>query len=86
MILELVSPERILFKGNVVAVNVPGTLGAFEILDDHAPIVSTLKKGAIKITGQIDSESFYKKDNKFLLDIEGGVVEVQKNKVVILVD
>lgn len=86
MILELISPERILFKGEIIAVNVPGKNGAFEILENHAPIISTLQKGKIKITGNITSEEFYRENGKFILDIKGGVVEVKKNKVVILVD
>ena len=53
MYLEIVSPERTLFNGDVESVLVPGTDGSFQMLDNHAPIVSTLIKGTVKILGEI---------------------------------
>ncbi|HSV77469.1 MAG TPA: ATP synthase F1 subunit epsilon [Bacteroidales bacterium] len=75
--LEILSPEKRLYKGNVVLVQLPGTLGSFEILFNHAPLISTIEKGTIKF---IDTER-----NKLNFDVQGGVVEVKKNKIVILV-
>ena len=51
MYLEILSPEATLFSGEVDSVTVPGSAGAFQILNNHAPIVSTLKEGTVKISG-----------------------------------
>jgi F-type H+-transporting ATPase subunit epsilon len=75
--LEILSPEKRLYKGNVVLVQLPGTLGSFEILFNHAPLISTIEKGTIKF---IDIER-----NKLNFDVQGGVVEVKRNKIVVLV-
>ena len=71
--LKIVSPERIEFEGEVKSVLVPGTMGQFEILVNHAPIISTLEKGKV----------FYVLEGgeKKSIDIIGGFVEVQKNVV-----
>ena len=53
MILEIISPEKIIFTGEVESVAVPGVNGEFEMLNNHAAIVSNLKKGAIKVYGNI---------------------------------
>ena len=53
MILEIISPEKIIFTGEVLSVAVPGVNGEFEMLNNHAAIVSNLKKGSIKIYGNI---------------------------------
>ena len=71
--LKIVSPERIEFTGEVESVKVPGTLGNFEILTDHAPIISSLQKGVVEYDGK-------------QLDIMGGFVAVQKNEVSICVE
>ena len=71
--LKIVSPERIEFTGEVSSVKVPGTCGQFEILKDHAPIISTLQKGVIEYDGQ-------------RLEILGGFVEVQKNEVSLCIE
>ncbi len=76
MFLEIITPDRKLFTGEVKLVQVPGTKGSFEILKNHAPIISSLKKGTVKVINQQDQEDFF--------DIEGGVIEVKKNKIVIL--
>ena len=71
--LKIVSPERIEFTGEVEMVKVPGTPGSFEILKDHAPIISTLGKGIVEYDGKE-------------LPILGGFVEVQKNQVSLCVE
>lgn len=71
--LKIVSPERIEFEGEVTSVLVPGTLGQFEILVNHAPIISTLEKG--KVVYVLEG------GEKKSIDIIGGFVEVQKNVV-----
>jgi len=78
MDLEIITPDATLFDGKVSLIQVPGSSGRFEILQYHAPIISTLEKGKIRIedTGG-SSQSF---------DIDGGVVEVQRNKAIILAE
>ena len=71
--LKIVSPERIEFTGEVESVKVPGTQGNFEILTDHAPIISSLQKGVVEYNNQ-------------QLEIQGGFVAVQKNEVSICVE
>ncbi len=71
--LKIVSPEKIEFTGDVERVVVPGTQGQFEILNNHAPIISTLQKGIVEYDGQ-------------QLPILGGFVEVQKNNVSLCVE
>jgi F-type H+-transporting ATPase subunit epsilon len=76
--LKIVSPERIEFDGEVVSVLVPGTMGQFEILVNHAPIISSLDKGRV-VYELPDGE-------KKNIDIIGGFVEVQKNVVSVCVE
>ena len=75
--LTIVSPEKIEFDGIVESVLVPGTMGQFEILVDHAPIISTLQKGVVV---------YDTAEGKTSLEIQGGFVEVQKNVVSICVE
>ncbi|MDD5571148.1 MAG: ATP synthase F1 subunit epsilon [Bacteroidales bacterium] len=78
MFLEIISPDTKLFSGEVSLLQLPGIDGSFEILNKHAPLISILKKGKIKI---VDSE----KKNQ-LFEINGGAVEVLKNKVIVLAE
>lgn len=75
--LRIVSPEKVEYHGVVESILVPGTMGQFEILTDHAPIISTLQKGTVEIRTQEGKDS---------LDILGGFVEVQKNQVSLCVE
>lgn len=75
MLLEIISPEKKLFSGEAGSVTVPGSSGMFQVLDNHAPIISTLKKGVVKVETTEGEKSF---------EINGGVVEVLNNKVVVL--
>ena len=76
MKLEIITPEKKMFNGEVTSVKFPGTNGEFEILNNHAPIVSTLCAGKIRV---ID---IHKNIEKF--DIKGGVIEMQNNKIIVL--
>lgn len=78
MFLEIVTPEKKLYSGETEIVKLPGTSGYFEVLLNHAPIVSTLVEGIIKVK---DSEG-----GVCTFDIKGGVVEVINNKVIVLID
>ncbi|MBZ9651671.1 F0F1 ATP synthase subunit epsilon [Psychroflexus montanilacus] len=91
MHLEIVSPEQIILSDEVKSVSVPGINGEFQILDNHAPVVSILKEGAIKLDTSVNlpkgsKDKFYENESKLYFDISGGVIELQDNKVVILID
>ena len=76
--LKVISPEKILFDGDVESVTVPGTLGEFEVLENHAPIISSLNAG--KMMFVVPNEG------KMEINIAGGFVEVQKNDVSLCVE
>ncbi|MBF90562.1 MAG: ATP synthase F1 subunit epsilon [Flavobacteriales bacterium] len=78
MLLEIITPETKVFEGEVKSVLLPGTNGKFEILNNHAPIISTLTEGEVRI--------IKKNDQKELFDINGGVIEMQNNKIIVLAD
>ena len=92
MFLEIISPEKTIHSGEVNSVAVPGVQGEFEMLNNHAAIVSSLKKGYIKIYGDIkldDSiKDMFKKgpERGFFLPINSGTVELKENKVTALVE
>lgn len=75
--LKIVSPERVEFDGSVERVVVPGTLGRFEILTNHAPIISSLEKGRVE---------YQTEEGLAELEILGGFVEVKKNEVSLCVE
>lgn len=91
MFLEIVTPEATLFKGEVDSIAVPGVNGEFEMLKDHAPIISLLKEGFVKIFGNIELDEeveakFEKKDKGTWLAISAGTIEMKDNKVIVLAD
>jgi F-type H+-transporting ATPase subunit epsilon len=93
MILEIVSPEATLFTGEVTSVTLPGVNGSFQVLNNHAPIVSTLKQGTVKVTApnfKLNKEVVDKfvtiNDEKFNLEIASGTIEMKDNKIIVLAD
>jgi F-type H+-transporting ATPase subunit epsilon len=93
MILEIVSPEATLFKGEVTSVSLPGVDGSFQLLNNHAPIVSILKQGTVKMAApsfKFDKEvagKFTKiNDQSYTLEINSGTIEMKDNKVIVLAD
>ena len=92
MYLEIVSPEATLFTGEVTAVTLPGVDGEFQILKNHAPIISLLQEGNIKIKGNLNLKEAYQ--DKFskaangdtVLHIASGTVEMKNNRVIVLAD
>ena len=78
MHLEIITPEKKLFTGEVKLVQVPGSSGSFEILNNHAPIISTLDEGKIKIISPEGETKFF--------DIGGGVIEAKQNNIIILAE
>lgn len=93
MILEIVSPEAKLFSGEVTSISLPGVDGHFQMLNNHAPIVSLLQKGIVKITAPSfnfskESEDLFIKinDQNYTIAINSGTIEMKDNKVIVLAD
>lgn len=78
MKIEIVTPDKKIFEGDIKSVRVPGKKGSFQVLKDHAPIVSTLESGQVIM---IDTEGREK-----IYEIDGGVIEVKANKIILLAD
>jgi len=78
MFVEIVTSSSTLFSGEVQQVRVPGTKGSFAVLFNHAPIISTLEKGKIKVT-KIGGQTLF-------FDIEGGIVRVKGNIITIIAE
>lgn len=78
MYLEIITPGKKIFSGEVKLVKLPGSKGSFEILNNHAPIISTLERGTIKFVEENGAEQF--------VEITGGVVENQDNKIIVLAE
>ena len=78
MNLEIITPDKSVYTGEVSLVQLPGIDGSFEVLENHAPLISVLKKGKIKIKDSKGQEQFF--------EVNGGVIEVLKNKVLILAE
>jgi F-type H+-transporting ATPase subunit epsilon len=78
MLVEIITPDAKLFDGEVSSIHLPGASGRFEILNDHAPIISTLIAGDVSVSlNNGKTETF---------NIQGGVIEMQKNKIIVLAD
>jgi F-type H+-transporting ATPase subunit epsilon len=78
MRIEIITPDKKVFEGDIKSVRVPGKKGSFQVLKDHAPIVSTLENGPVIIVDLNGNESVY--------EINGGVIEVKANKIILLAD
>ena len=78
MLVDIITPDAKLFSGDILSIELPGTDGSFEILNSHAPIISTLVAGTITVSlNNGKTESF---------EVSGGVIETQKNTIIVLVD
>ncbi len=91
MYLEIVSPEASLVRGDVESVTVPGVDGEFQMLNNHAAIVSLLGEGKVKFKGTATiseghESKFTQEDGKWVMNIMSGTVEMRDNKVIVLVD
>ena len=91
MYLEIVSPEASLVSGDVESVTVPGVEGEFQMLNNHAAIVSLLGEGKVKFKGNAKiaeghEKKFIQEDGKWVLKISSGTVEMKDNKIIVLVD
>lgn len=77
MQLEIITPDKTVFSGEVSSVHVPGTSGQFQVLKKHAPIISTLINGKVKVKAENGTQIF---------DVKGGVVEVLNDKIILLAE
>ncbi len=76
MKIEIITPDCKVYEDEIKSVRVPGKKGSFQVLKDHAPIISTLDKGMVRIVDMNDREVIY--------EINGGVIEVKANRIIIL--
>lgn len=79
MKLDIITPQESLYSGDVSIIQFPGTDGSFEILNNHAPLVSLLKRGTIKLVNEGSGK-------EELIEIAGGVVELNNNIVTVLAE
>lgn len=77
MLLEIVTPDKKVFEGEVNAVTFPGSNGEFQVLNDHAPLISSLGKGSLRIAASGKNEE---------MTVDGGVVEVLNNHIIVLAE
>lgn len=96
MNITILTPEKEIFKGTITSVKVPGTLGQFQVLTNHAPIVSSLEEGKVEIVTAKGSYRYYDEESgsiktadepgkKIFFKIAGGFIEVLKNEISLLV-
>jgi F-type H+-transporting ATPase subunit epsilon len=78
MKIEIITPDKKVYDGEIRSVRVPGKKGSFQVLKDHAPIISTLDSGNVIMVDQDGKET--------ILEITGGVIEVKTNKIILLAD
>lgn len=78
MFLEIITPDKKVFEGEIKLVQLPGSKSSFEILKNHAPIISTLEKGTIRVVQKNGEEKRF--------DVDGGVIENKANKIIVLVE
>lgn len=78
MTVEIIDPDKTIFKGEAEIIQLPGKDGSFEVLNNHAPLISVLKAGKVKLVDKSKNIEFF--------EIKGGVIEVLRNKVLILAE
>ena len=78
MKIEIITPDRKVYEGEIKSVRVPGKKGSFQVLKDHAPIISTLERGSVILVDQANNEKIF--------EIDGGVIEVKMNKIILLAE
>lgn len=75
MHLDIITPDKVLYSGEVSAVQLPGAKGSFEILNGHAALISSLEAGKIRVKNTEGTQ---------FIDVTGGIVEVQNNTIIVL--
>lgn len=93
MKLEIITPEARIFSGEVTSVTLPGLDGMFQVLNNHAPIISSLRAGEVKmeVEGKLDTTKLNEnvnvdKNNTLRVTIKGGVAELMNNKLILLAE
>ena len=76
--IEIISPSKVVYKGNILSVTIPGALGSFQVLKNHAPLISTFEIGLVKIKESENSTKYFATG--------GGTVEVLNNNILVLAD
>lgn len=78
MFLEIITPDKKIYEGEIKRIRLPGSMGLFEILKNHAPIISTLGRGIIRVIDE--------KDRRHTWEIKGGIVENKDNTIIVLLE
>lgn len=78
MRIDIITPDKKVYEGDIKSVRVPGKKGSFQVLKDHAPIISTLESGLVTIVDQDGAQKVF--------EVTGGVIEVKANKIILLAD
>jgi F-type H+-transporting ATPase subunit epsilon len=78
MLLEIITPDQKVYAGDVKLIQVPGLDGSFEIMHKHAPIIAIIGHGKVKVIAESGEKKFF--------DIDGGVIEVKDNKIILLAE
>ncbi|HMR44724.1 MAG TPA: hypothetical protein PKC40_12860 [Saprospiraceae bacterium] len=97
MHITVLTPDKKVFEGEITSVKVPGTLGQFQVLKNHAPIVSSLQEGAVEIVTAAGNYDFYDTETgtiqtanvpgaKIIYKISGGFIEVLNNEISLLLE
>ncbi len=96
MHLEIITPEAKLFSGEAHSVQLPGANGSFQVLNNHAPVISSLTKGIVRVELSDNKESYEpmegliekdkSSDKHINIHIKGGVIEMQNNKIIVLAE
>ena len=79
MKVEIVTPEDIVYQGEISLIQLPGVDGLFELLDNHAPMIAMLSAGNVKVIEKSNNQTIF-------FSVQGGVVEVLKNKILVLAE
>ena len=79
MKVEIITPENTIYQGNVSLIQLPGLDGLFELLENHAPMITVLSNGNVKLVEKENNQTIF-------FEIQGGVVEVLKNKILVLAE
>jgi F-type H+-transporting ATPase subunit epsilon len=78
MRIDIITPDKKVYDGDIKSVRVPGKKGSFQVLKDHAPIISTLESGPVIIVDMDGAEKIF--------EVSGGIIEVKANKIILLAD
>jgi F-type H+-transporting ATPase subunit epsilon len=78
MRIDIITPDKKVYEGDIKSVRVPGKKGSFQVLKDHAPIISTLESGLVTVVDQDGAQKVF--------EVTGGVIEVKANKIILLAD